>query len=122
MQLIVCGVGFAGLADAHELSSAGIDVTVLEARQRATMLGCRSKHIQRMQKALNMMNLKLTNMVASITSVMGMKIVRARRSDVTYYDRLFFSRTVSLRPPPGRAGRQRGQPYPRFPWLRRTRC
>jgi transposase len=41
------------------------------------LIKCRSSHIQHMQKSLNLMNLKLTNVLSDITGVTGMKIIRA---------------------------------------------
>jgi transposase len=46
-------------------------------RQRANHVRLSSHHIQRMQKALQMMNLKLTHVVGDITGVTGLKIIRA---------------------------------------------
>jgi len=46
-------------------------------RHREMLIKCRSSHIQHMQKALNLMNLKLTNVLSDITGVTGMKIIRA---------------------------------------------
>ena len=46
-------------------------------RHREMLIRYRSSHIQHMQKALNLMNLKLTNVLSDITGVTGMKIIRA---------------------------------------------
>ena len=46
-------------------------------RHRDMLIRYRSAHIQHMQKALNLMNLKLTNVLSDITGVTGMKIIRA---------------------------------------------
>lgn len=46
-------------------------------RHREMLIRYRSAHIQHMQKALNLMNLKLTNVLSDITGVTGMKIIRA---------------------------------------------
>jgi transposase len=46
-------------------------------RHRDMLLRYRAAHIQHMQKALELMNLKLTNMLSDITGVTGMKIIRA---------------------------------------------
>ncbi|MEZ6142224.1 MAG: IS110 family transposase [Zavarzinella sp.] len=46
-------------------------------RQRANLVRLSGQHIQRMQKALELMNLKLTNVVGDITGVTGLKIIRA---------------------------------------------
>jgi transposase len=46
-------------------------------RQREMLVQYRAAHIQHMQKALDLMNLKLTNVLSDITGVTGMKILRA---------------------------------------------
>lgn len=46
-------------------------------RQRATLIQARAQHIQHMQKALQLMNLKLTNVISDITGQTGLKIIRA---------------------------------------------
>lgn len=46
-------------------------------RQRDMLVKCRSMHIQHMQKALNLMNLKLTDVLSDITGVTGMNIIRS---------------------------------------------
>ncbi|MGL4423564.1 MAG: IS110 family transposase, partial [Gemmataceae bacterium] len=46
-------------------------------RQRANLVRLSGHHIQRMQKALELMNLKLTNVVEDVTGVTGLKIIRA---------------------------------------------
>ena len=46
-------------------------------RHREMLIRYRSSHIQHMQKALNLMNLKLTNVLSDITGVTEMKIIRA---------------------------------------------
>ncbi len=46
-------------------------------RQRANHVRLSGQHIQRMQKALELMNLKLTAVLGDITGVTGLKIVRA---------------------------------------------
>ena len=46
-------------------------------RQRANLVRLAAQHIQRMQKALTLMNLKLTGVLADITGVTGLKIIRA---------------------------------------------
>jgi transposase len=46
-------------------------------RHRSNLIEYRAGHIQHMQKALNLMNLHLTNVISDITGVTGMKIVRA---------------------------------------------
>ena len=47
------------------------------ARHRDNLIRYRSNHIQHMQKALQLMNVKLTQVVSDITGVTGMSIVRA---------------------------------------------
>jgi len=46
-------------------------------RHRDMLTRYRSAHIQHMQKELDLMNLKLTNVLSDITGVTGMKIIRA---------------------------------------------
>jgi transposase len=46
-------------------------------RHRAMLVQVRSTHIQHMQKALTVMNLRLTQVLSDITGVTGMKILRA---------------------------------------------
>lgn len=46
-------------------------------RHREMLVQYRSAHIQHMQKALTIMNLRLTNVLSDITGVTGMKILRA---------------------------------------------
>lgn len=46
-------------------------------RHREMLVHYRSAHIQHMQKALQLMNLRLTNVLSDITGVTGMKIIRA---------------------------------------------
>jgi transposase len=46
-------------------------------RQRANLVRLSGQHIQRMQKALGLMNLKLTTVLEDITGVTGLKIIRA---------------------------------------------
>jgi transposase len=47
------------------------------ARHRDNLIRYRSAHIQHMQKALELMNVKLTQVVSDITGVTGMSIIRA---------------------------------------------
>lgn len=47
------------------------------ARHREMLIKYRAAHIQHMQKALELMNLKLTTVLSDITGVTGMKIIRA---------------------------------------------
>jgi len=46
-------------------------------RQRATLIEYRAAHIQHMQKALQQMNVQLTQVVSDITGVTGLTILRA---------------------------------------------
>src|SRR3712207_1784299 len=46
-------------------------------RQRANLVRLSGQHIQRMQKALQLMNLKLTKVLGDVTGVTGLKIIRA---------------------------------------------
>jgi len=46
-------------------------------RQRTMLVNHTSTHIQHMQKALEQMNLKLTNVISDITGTTGMKIIRS---------------------------------------------
>ena len=46
-------------------------------RQRQMLIGYAGQHVQHMQKALEQMNVKLTEVVSSITGVTGMSIIQA---------------------------------------------
>lgn len=46
-------------------------------RQREMLVQYRAAHIQHMQKALTLMNVRLTSVLSDITGVTGMKIIRA---------------------------------------------
>jgi transposase len=46
-------------------------------RQRANLVRLSGQHIQRMQKALELMNLKLTKVLGDVTGVTGLLIIRA---------------------------------------------
>lgn len=46
-------------------------------RHRANLLRYRASHVQHMQKILQQMNLKLTNVISDITGITGMRILRA---------------------------------------------
>lgn len=46
-------------------------------RQRANLVRLSAQHIQRLQKALELMNLKLTQVLGNITGVTGLKVSRA---------------------------------------------
>jgi transposase len=46
-------------------------------RQRGNLVRLSGQHIQRMQKALELMNLKLTGVLGDVTGVTGLKIIRA---------------------------------------------
>ena len=55
------------------------EICVLRAlvRQRTNLVSSRSRQIQLMQKAMELMNVKLTEVVSDITGVTGMSIIRA---------------------------------------------
>lgn len=55
------------------------DICVLRSyvRQRESLLQQRSRQIQHMQKALHLMNLKLTSVITDLTGTTGMQILRA---------------------------------------------
>lgn len=55
------------------------NISVLRAyhRQRTMLVNHAATHIQHMQKALEQMNLKLTNVISDITGLTGMKIIRS---------------------------------------------
>jgi transposase len=46
-------------------------------RQRANLVRLSGQHVQRLQKALELMNLKLTAVLGDVTGVTGLKIIRA---------------------------------------------
>ena len=46
-------------------------------RQRANLVRLSGQHVQRMQKALGLMNLKLTGVLGDVTGVTGLKVIRA---------------------------------------------
>src|SRR5262249_57246675 len=46
-------------------------------RQRANLVRLSGQHVQRMQKALELMNLKLTRVLGDVTGVSGLAIIRA---------------------------------------------
>src|SRR4051812_15501229 len=46
-------------------------------RQRANLVRLSAQHVQRMQKALQLMNLKLTAVLGDVTGVTGLKVIRA---------------------------------------------
>ena len=46
-------------------------------RQHATLVRCSAEHIQRMQKALTQMNLKLQHVLSDITGATGIRIIEA---------------------------------------------
>jgi transposase len=46
-------------------------------RQRANLVRLSAQHVQRMQKALELMNLKLTTVLGDVTGATGLKIIRA---------------------------------------------
>jgi hypothetical protein len=49
-------------------------------RQRANLVRLSGQHVQRMQKALLLMNLKLTKVLGDVTGVTGLRIIRAIRA------------------------------------------
>lgn len=55
------------------------DICVLRSyvRQRESLLQQRAREIQHMQKALHLMNLKLTTVITDLTGLTGMQIIRA---------------------------------------------
>lgn len=46
-------------------------------RQRANLVRLSGQHVQRMQKALGLMNLKLTAVLGDVTGVTGLRVIRA---------------------------------------------
>ena len=46
-------------------------------RQRANLVRLSGQHVQRMQKALALMNLKLTSVLGDVTGVTGLRVIRA---------------------------------------------
>src|SRR5262249_52569447 len=46
-------------------------------RQRADLVRAGARHIQHLQKALELMNVKLTEVVSDVTGLTGLKIIRA---------------------------------------------
>jgi len=66
-----------GLLAASFRPPANISTLRSYVRQRESILRQRSAHIQRMQKALHLMNLKLTTVVTDITGLTGLQIIRA---------------------------------------------
>lgn len=71
-QLHTCGL-------LHKAFRPADEVCVLRSylRQREMLISCASDHIQRMQKALQQMNLKLSNVISDITGLTGMAIIDA---------------------------------------------
>lgn len=66
-----------GLLRASFRPAADIAVLRTYIRQRENLLRYRSAHIQHMQKAMELMNVKLTEVVSDITGDTGMQIMRA---------------------------------------------
>ena len=66
-------------AAARLLPSPGANSVALRSlvRHRKMLVQYRSAHVQHMQKALTVMNLRLTNVLSDITGVTGMQILRA---------------------------------------------
>jgi transposase len=66
-----------GLLPASFRPSADVEVLRTYLRQRAELVRAGARHIQHLQKALELMNLKLTEVVSDVTSLTGLKIIRA---------------------------------------------
>ena len=66
-----------GLLQASFRPEANIRQLRTLSRQRTTLLQYRAQHIQHMQKALQIMNLKLSSVVGDITGKTGLDIIRA---------------------------------------------
>lgn len=66
-----------GLLPASFRPAAEVAVLRSYLRQRAELVRASARHIQHMQKALELMNVKLTEVVSDITSLTGLKIIRA---------------------------------------------
>lgn len=66
-----------GLLQASFRPDANIRQIRTLSRQRTTLLQYRARHIQHLQKTLQLMNLKLTSVVGSVTSKTGLTIIRA---------------------------------------------
>jgi transposase len=66
-----------GLLPASFRPAAAVAVLRSYLRQRADLVRAGARHIQHMQKALELMNVKLTEVVSDITSLTGRKIIRA---------------------------------------------
>jgi transposase len=66
-----------GLLQASFRPPAEISTLRTYVRQREMLLQQRARHIQQMQKALHLMNLKLTSVITDITGLTGMQILRA---------------------------------------------
>jgi transposase len=66
-----------GLLCASFRPEEGIRVWRSYQRHRATLVGDAARHIQRMQKALEQMNVKLTEVVSDVTGQTGLSIIRA---------------------------------------------
>lgn len=66
-----------GLLQASFRPSAEICALRAVVRHREMLVRYRSAHIQHMQKALQLMNLKLSNVISDITGVTGLNIIRS---------------------------------------------
>lgn len=66
-----------GLLAASFRPSAEICVLRSYVRQRESLLQQRARQIQHMQKALHLMNVKLTTVISDLTGLTGMQIIRA---------------------------------------------
>ncbi len=66
-----------GLLPASFRPAADVAVLRVYLRQRAELVRAGARHIQHMQKALELMNVKLTEVVSDVTSWTGLKIIQA---------------------------------------------
>lgn len=66
-----------GLLPASFRPDAEVAVLRVYLRQRAELVRAGARHIQHLQKALELMNVKLTEVVSDVTSLTGLNIIRA---------------------------------------------
>lgn len=66
-----------GLLPASFRPTAEVAVLRTYLRQRADLVRAGARHIQHLQKALELMNVKLTEVVSDVTSLTGLNIIRA---------------------------------------------
>jgi len=66
-----------GLLPASFRPAAHVAVLRTYLRQRAELVRAGARHIQHMQKALELMNVKLTEVISDVTGLTGLKIIRA---------------------------------------------